>query len=394
MSFDGTALDRHLAGYVDDGRLAGWELGVTRFGEVVHTSHYGWRDREGAVPVDGQTVWRIASMTKPITAVAAMRLWEQKAFALTDPVSRWIPAFADAQVYLDGPASDPRCEPVREPIQVWHLLSHTSGLTAGFLYTDVVDQLYREAGYEWGAPEGATLASCVEDWARLPLRFHPGSGWGYGVSSDVLGRLIEIWSGQPLDEAFATLVTDPLGMVDTGFRAGPLQEPRLPRVYQADPATGKAEASDAFEAMGRVLPAVLSGGGGLTSTLADYTRFTRMLACEGSFEGSQLLEPHTVRMMRSNQLAGDLAALSASGFSETTYDGIGFGLGFANVVDPVAAGTISNPGEYYWGGAFSTQFWVDPVTGVSCVFMCQLFPSTTHKLGKDLRDLVYAALQP
>jgi CubicO group peptidase (beta-lactamase class C family) len=385
-------LDQHLAGYVDDGRLSGWELALTRHDEVVHTSQHGWRDREAGVAVDGKTVWRIASMTKPITSVAAMSLWEEGAFELTDPISRWLPEFADPQVYVKGSHLNPFTAPSREPIRVWHLLSHSSGLSAGFMYTNVVDQLYREAGYEWGPPPGSTLASCVSDWAKLPLRFEPGTAWGYGVSTDVLGRLLEVLTGAGLDEVIAERVTGPLEMHDTGFFADGDRADRLPAVYQRDPKTGGSQRMDLPSASGRTKPAVLSGGGGLVSSLDDYTRFTRMLALDGELEGTRVLAPPTLHLMRQNHLPGDLGELSTGGFAETSFDGVGFGLGFATILDPVKLRTPSSVGEFYWGGAYSTAFWVDPVTGITCTFMTQLFPSSTYPIRAQLRQLVYSAL--
>ena len=385
-------LDRHLASYVDDGRLAGWELALTRHDQVVHTSHYGWRDQEAGVPVDGKTVWRIASMTKPITSVAAMSLWEEGVFELTDPISRWLPEFAQPQVYVKGTHLNPFTAPAQEPIRIWHLLSHSSGLSAGFMYTHVVDHLYRAAGYEWGAPPGSTLAQCVSDWARLPLRFEPGTAWGYGVSTDVLGRLLEVLTDQTLDRVIADRVTGPLDMQDTGFVADGDRADRLPAVYQRHPETGSVQRHDLASQTGRVLPTVLSGGGGLVSTLDDYTRFTRMLALEGELDGTRVLAPPTLRLMRQNHLPGDLGQVSTGGFAETSFDGVGFGLGFATILDPVTLRTPSSPGEFYWGGAYSTAFWVDPVTGITCTFMTQLFPSSTYPIRAQLRQLVYSAL--
>jgi CubicO group peptidase (beta-lactamase class C family) len=384
-------LDRHLARYVEDGRLAGWEVAVTRHDEIVHTAHHGWRDREAGVAVDGKTVWRIASMTKPITSVAAMSLWEEGAFELTDPISRWLPEFANPQVYVKGTHLNPFTAPSQEPIRVWHLLAHASGLSAGFMYTHVVDHLYRAAGYEWGAPAGSTLAACVSDWARLPLRFEPGTAWGYGVSTDVLGRLLEVLTGTTLDEVIAERVTGPLEMHDTGFFAEGDRADRLPAVYQRDPDTGGSQRLDAPCASGRTKPAVLSGGGGLVSTLDDYTRFTRMLALEGELDGRRILAPPTLRLMRQNHLPGDLAQVSTGGFAETSFEGVGFGLGFATIMDPVKLRTPSSAGEFYWGGAYSTAFWVDPVTGITCTFMTQLFPSSTYPIRAQLRQLVYSA---
>jgi CubicO group peptidase (beta-lactamase class C family) len=385
-------LDQHLAGYVDDGRLAGWELALTRGGEVVHESCHGWRDREAGVAVDGKTVWRIASMTKPVTSVAAMTLWEEGAFELTDPISRWLPEFEQPRVYVKGTHLAPFTVPAQEPIRVWHLLAHASGLSAGFMYTNAVDHLYRVAGYEWGAPPGSTLADCVRDWAALPLRFEPGTAWGYGVSTDVLGRLLEVITGAPLDEVFRARVTGPLGMEDTDFYAAGDRAQRLPAVYQPAPGGGPAQRVEGASLAGADKPTVLSGGGGLVSTVADYTRFTRMLAGEGAFEGTRVLAPSTVRLMAQNHLPGDLGQLSTGGFAETTFDGVGFGLGFATIMDPVKLRTPSSVGEFYWGGAYSTAFWVDPVRDVTCTFMTQLFPSSTYPIRAQLRQLVYSAL--
>jgi CubicO group peptidase (beta-lactamase class C family) len=274
---------------------------------------------------------------------------------------------------------------------VWHLLSHSSGLSAGFLYTHVVDHLYRLAGYEWGAPAGHTLAECVRDWAQLPLRFEPGTAWGYGVSTDVLGRLLEVMTGSTLDEVFAERVTGPLEMQDTGFCAAGDRADRLPAVYDRDPATGRARRSDLASQTGRTMPTVLSGGGGLVSSVEDYTRFTRMLAQQGEFEGVRVLAPSTIELMRQNHLPGDLGQLSTGGFAETSFDGVGFGLGFATIMDPVKLRTPSSPGEFYWGGAYSTAFWVDPVRDITCTFMTQLFPSSTYPIRAQLRQLVYSA---
>jgi CubicO group peptidase (beta-lactamase class C family) len=384
-------IDEHLAAYVDDGSLAGWELAITQDDQVVHRGHYGRRDRATGRPVDGSTVWRIASMTKPVTAVAALALWEQGAFSLDDPVSRWIPAFADARVYVSGDAADPQTVPAKEPMRVRHLLSHTSGMSAGFLRLDVVDQIYREAGFEWGSPDGPTLEMCVDRWARLPWRFEPGSAWGYGVSSDVLGRLVEIWTGQRLDDAFRSLVTAPLAMDDTRFWAGPDQQDRLPRFAVGAPLGGEGPSVD-WDAMGRTEPTVFSGGGGLIGTVADYTRFTRMLACEGTFDGTTVLKPETVRLMRTNQLGGDLTQQRTEDFAEAALDGVGFGLGVACVVDPVRDRGGPGQGEFFWGGVFGTLFWVDPVTRTSCIFMAQQLPPTGHPIRAELRELVYGAL--
>ena len=382
-------LDKHLARYVDDGRLAGWQLGITHHDRLAHESSYGWRDREAGLPVESDTVWRIYSMTKPITSVCAMTLWEEGVFELTDPISKWLPAFEDVRVYMGGIDRTLVTVPATEPIRVWHLLTHTSGMTAGFMRQGVVDAMYRDAGYEFGAPR-ATIAECVDDWARLPLLFQPGSAWAYGVSTDVLGRLIEVWTGQSLDAAIESRVCAPLGMSDTVWHCDESRRDRLAALYVVgeDDQAVRSE----FSELAWQRPTVLSGGGGLLSTMADYLRFTRMLGGGGMVDGTRLLSPRTVDLMRGNHLPGDLASLSTGGFAETSFEGVGFGLGFAVLVDPLKLHSVASPGEFYWGGIYSTAFWVDPVEDLSCVFMTQLMPSSTHPIRAQIRQLVYSAL--
>jgi CubicO group peptidase (beta-lactamase class C family) len=265
-------IDAHFARYVDDGRLPGWLLLVSRGGQVVHLSTYGQRDKEAALPVELDTLFRMYSMTKPVTSVAAMMLYEEGAFELKDPVGRFIPAFADMRVFKGGSALAPVTVPATEPMRIWHLLTHTAGLTYGFHHAHPVDAIYRAAGFEWGSPPGADLAECCEQWAQLPLLFEPGSEWNYSVSTDVLGRVVEVASGQTLDRFFAERIFEPLGMSDTGFSANDLD--RLAALYTRNPATGEAFRIDMMGDAAKKPPSMLSGGGGLVGTAADYHRFT------------------------------------------------------------------------------------------------------------------------
>ena len=387
-------IDAHFARYVDDGRLAGWQLAVSRRDEVVHTATYGLRDREAGLPVEADTLWRIYSMTKPITSVAVMQLWEQGRFELTDEVARYLPAFADVKVYDKGSAQRPFLVPAVEPVRIWHLLTHTAGLTYGFMHTSVVDAIYRANGYEWGSPPGLDLAGAVDAWAAMPLLFQPGTAWGYSVATDVLGRLVEVVSGQRPDDYLAEHVLGPLKMTDTSFWVEPERAERLAALYAPQPGTGQAYRLDAFGNAALSEPAMLSGGGGLVSTAADYARFCAMLRGRGALEGTRLLGSRTLDWMTKNHLPGgrDLGELSTGGFAETSFDGIGFGLGFANVLDPLPNKTLSSRGEFFWGGAASTAFWVDPQEEISVLFMTQLLPSSTHPIRPQLRGLVYAAL--
>jgi CubicO group peptidase (beta-lactamase class C family) len=387
-------IDAHFARYVDQGLLAGWHAVVTRRGEVVHSSTHGLRDREAGLPVEADTLWRIYSMTKPITSVAVMMLWEEGRFELTDEISRYLPAFADMRVYTNGPSLKPATVPAVEPIRIWHLLTHTAGLTYGFMQTSVVDALYRAKGFDYGPPAALDLAAAIDEVATLPLLFQPGSAWGYSMALDVLGRLVEVVAGQRLDEFFAERILRPLGMTDTRWWVDEADAARLAAVYAPDPRTGQALRYDRLAAAALREPTFLAGGGGLVCTAADYHRFTQMLLREGELDGVRLLGPRTVRLMRRNHLPGgrDLQALAHDGFSETTREGIGFGLGFAVVHDPVPSRLPTNPGEYYWGGLASTAFWVDPVDEITAMFFTQLIPSGAYPIRPQLRQLVYCAL--
>ncbi len=392
-------IDRHFARYVDDGRLPGWLVTVSRGGRLVYVSSYGSRDLEAGLPVEPGTLWRIYSMTKPVTSVAAMMLHEEGAFELTDPVSAFIPSFADARVYAGGSDQRPVTVPATEPMRIWHLLTHTSGLTYGFHRVHAVDALYRAAGYEWGSPRGTGLAQACDTWASLPLLFQPGAEWNYSVSTDVLGRVVEVVSGQPLDEFFRSRIFGPLGMTDTMFHVGDEDAGRLAALYTRSPEHGRAVRLDAFGAAIRTPGVMLSGGGGLASTAGDYHRFLQMLlATDGSpageLEGARLLSPRTVRYMMTSHLpAGlDLEAFGRPLFAEAPFRGVGFGLGFAVVMDPAAGKVVCSTGEASWGGAASTAFWLDQREELTVSFFTQLLPSSAYPLRPQLRQLVYQAL--
>jgi len=273
------------------------------------------------------------------------------------------------------------------------LLTHTAGLTYGFLHRHVVDEMYRAAGFEWGFPEGLDLAACCERWASLPLLFEPGTEWNYSVASDVLGRVVEVVSGRSLDAFFAERIFTPLGMSDTGFFVEPANASRLAAFYLPDRA-GKAVRNELFGAAALRPPRVDGGGGGLVSTAGDYHRFTRMLLGGGELDGVRLLSPRTVRYMSQNHLP-DGADLGTFGrpFGEAPLAGFGYGLGVAVVRDPLRSKVVSSMGELSWGGAASTAFFVDPSEELIVLFFTQLLPSTTHPmLRPQLRQLVYQAL--
>jgi CubicO group peptidase (beta-lactamase class C family) len=393
-------LDRRLARWVDDGQLPGYLVTVARRGHLVHVGSAGYRHVEAGLPVERDTRWRIYSMTKPVTSVAAMMLYEEGAFELNDPITRWLPEFAETRVYVAGSSQKPVTAPQVEPIRVRHLLTHTSGLTYGFHHAHPVDAMYRAAGHEWATPAGADSAEVCRQWAAIPLVFQPGSEWNYGVSTDVLGRLVEVVSGQPLDEFFEQRIFAPLGMTETSFGLREGDDPdSLARLYGAVPgrpggaATGYAPL-DGLGAGALRKPTFLSGGGGLVSTAADYLRFVELLRRGGSYDGGRLLGSRTIAHMTRNHLPGnqDLETFGRPLFAETPLRGVGFGLGFSMVIDPVRYGVLSSLGDYSWGGAASTAFYVDPVEDVTVGFYTQLLPSSTLPIRNYLRALVNQAL--
>ncbi|MDE3083448.1 MAG: beta-lactamase family protein [Acidobacteriota bacterium] len=382
----------HFDAYVEDRRLPGWLVTVSRGGQLAWTGRGGHRDREQNLAVEDDTLWRIYSMTKPLTSLGAMILYEEGYFDLNDEVSRWIDEFADARVYQSGPASAPVTVPASEPVRVVHLLSHMSGLTYGFNYTHPVDAIYREKGYDFGWPAGADLARAVSDWASSPLLFQPGTKWNYSVATDVLGRLIEIWSGQSLDRFFRERILDPLAMADTDWWCPPEKAERLAQIYV--PSNG---ASVPFDQLGRHSlrwPSILGGGGGLIASAADYQRFMTMLLRGGELDGVRLLSSRTLALMVENHLPGDtdLAAIAIDSFSESDFAGVGFGLGFSVVLDRRANRSLVSEGTFGWGGAASTAFWVDPLEELTVSFFTQLLPSGTYPIRRELQRLVYSSL--
>jgi CubicO group peptidase (beta-lactamase class C family) len=334
-------------------------------------------------------------MTKPVTAVAAMSLYEEGAFELSDPISRWLPEFAETRVYAAGPAQKPVTVPLMEPIRVRHLLSHTSGLTYGFHHAHPVDGLYRLRGHEWGTPPGADSAEVIRQFAAMPVLFQPGSEWNYGVSTDVLGRLVEVIAGKPLDAVFAERVFGPLGMTETSFGLRPEDDvDGLAQLY----GPGVVPLPAPFAEAAYRTPTFLSGGGGLVSTAGDYLKFVEMLRRGGSVSdepgADRVLGARTLAHMVRNHLPGnaDLETFGRPLYAETPLRGVGFGLGFSMVLDPVRYGGVTSVGTYSWGGAASTEFFVDPVEDLTVSFYTQLLPSSTLPMRNYLRTLVQQAL--
>ena len=390
-----TRLDRiehHFAEYVDSGRLAGWQIAIMRDGKLAYHQTRGKRDLETGADWHDDTIARMYSMSKPITSVAAMILHEEGRFQLKDPVANYLPAFADTPVYRTGSFEAPITDPQTEQMRIWHLLTHTSGMTYGFHNSHVTDAIYRKAGFEWGIPKGLDLAACCDRWAELPLAFQPGTEWNYGVSTDVLGRLVEVVAEQPLDEFLRARIFEPLGMVDTDFWVPDDKRDRFAELYFRDPATRRATKMPAPSL--RTQPTMLGGGGGLCGTASDYLRFAQMLMNRGELDGTRILGPRTVDYMTTNHLPGnvDLEAFGRPLFAETSFDGVGFGLGFSVVMDSAANKVPSTAGTYSWGGAASTIFWNDPAERITALFLTQLLPSSTYPIRPQLQQLISQAI--
>jgi CubicO group peptidase (beta-lactamase class C family) len=387
-------LRTHFQRYIDAGKLAGTLTLVARHGQIAYFEPQGHLEIEQRRPMQRDTIFRIYSMTKPITSVALMMLYEQGLFQLDDPVHKFIPAWKNLRVFVSGNYPTFITAPVERPMTMRDLLSHTSGLTYGFMERTNVDAAYRKLGVADRTRPGATLQDMINTLAELPLEFSPGTRWNYSVATDVLGYLVEVISGQRFDVYLRAQVLGPLGMVDTSFTIAPEQLPRFACNYQRQ-GDGRLQLIDAPDSSQYRQGSFFSGGGGLISTVGDYFRFTSMLRNRGELDGIRLLGRKTVELMTMNHLPGgqDLTQLALAGaFTETAYAGVGFGLGFSVMRDPAKAHILGTPGEYAWGGAASTAFWVDPGEDLIVIFMTQLMPSSSYPLRRELRTLTYAAL--
>lgn len=387
-------LDRFLKEqYVEPGKLPGALTLVARRGKLVHTGVLGHADKERGHRLQEDTLFRIYSMTKPITSVAFMMLVEEGKVALEDPVHRFMPSWKDLGVFVAGVPGAFQTKRTDAPMRMIDLLRHTSGLTYGFQQRTNVDAAYRKLGL--GMIESRTnLDSMIESLSTIPLEFSPGTAWNYSVSTDVLGYLVGKISGVPFDEFLKTRIFDPLGMTDTGFYVPESQHHRLAACYALDP-SGKTVLQDDPAKSPYLKPTeFLSGGGGLVSTAADYFKFCSMLLAGGIAKDTRLLGPKTIALMTMNHLPGgrELVEMSRSLFSEATHAGLGFGLGFAQTLDVAKTQTAGSVGAYFWGGAASTVFWIDPQEELIVVFMTQFMPSTLYPIRRDLRTLVYAAI--
>ena len=376
---------------VDSGKLAGLTTMVSRRGRVAHLHSCGMADMAAGLPMASDTIVRIYSMTKPLTSVAIMMLYEQGLFQLDDPISRFLPYFAHMRVATGGQGRKLETVPANREITFRDLLTHTSGLTYGFMQATLLDAVYREQGIDFQTAE-CSLGELVERAAALPLLAQPGTQWNYSIATDVLGHLVAVISGQSFEEFLARHVIEPLRMVDTSFYVPAQKHARFAANYGRG-ADGALFVMDDPATSRFLTPrAIASGGGGLVSTIGDYMRFCQFMLNKGELDGERLLGRKTVELMTSNHLPGDMAAMGMPRFSESSFVGVGFGLGFSVMLDPARAQVTGSAGEFAWGGVASTAFWVDPAEQMAVVLLTQLTPSSTYPIRRELRVLTYSAV--
>jgi len=390
------AIPQFFNSYVERGKLAGVSTLVARHGEVAHFETMGKASLEDGRAMEKDTIFRIYSMTKPITSLALMMLYEEGRFQLTHEVSRYIPAFKDLKVWDGGDADDYKTRALERPMTIRDLLTHTSGLTYGFMHAHPVDALYRRADLDGARTGDITLEEMAARLAEIPLLFSPGTHWSYSMATDVCGYLVEVLSGQTLDAFFASRIFKPLGMVDTGFDVPADKLGRLAANYEKHPTTKVTSLADpGSDASIYARPRrFLSGGGGLVSTMSDYYRFCQMMLNGGVLGGVRLVSRKTVETMTMNHLPDGqtMQEMDRSAFSETGMEGAGFGLGFSVIVDPAAAQSVCSAGNYSWGGLASTYFWIDPEEDLIGILMTQLMPSRAYPLRPQLQQLVYGSM--
>jgi CubicO group peptidase (beta-lactamase class C family) len=385
VGFSSQRLDRiapAMQGYIDQGKLAGTLTLVARNGKIVYLNAQGMQDREAGIAMSEDTIFRIYSMSKPVTAVAAMTLWEQGKFHMFDPIAKYLPELANMKVYVSGSGDDMVVEDAKSPIRIIDLFMHTSGFSYGFSNSEV-DKLYKKM---LSKPDQLNRDNILTKFAELPLTHQPGTAWNYGVSTDIIGFLVEKLSGKKLGEYMQETIFRPLGMKDTGFYVPADKVDRLTQIYTADK-TGQTIVMEK-EPVGDFMsdPKIHNAGGGLVSTMQDYFTFAQMMLNGGEINGVRILGRKTVEYMSSNHLPKNLIPYSNSSQGE------GYGLAMSVTVDPEMAGFMTSKGDFGWGGAASTYFRVDPEEKIVMISMAQFVPIGFHRYHDDFRNLVYQAL--
>ena len=382
-------INKLMQGYVNEGKLAGAVTMLSREGEVFHFESHGLADIDRVLPMEKNSIFRIYSMTKPITSVAVMMLYEEGHFSLDDPVGKFIPELGGMKVYDGMGERGMRLVEQDKPITIRHLLTHTSGLSYGFHKDSPVEEQYRQS--DMMDPQ-SNLPEMVKKLSALTLLTQPGAKWRYSVASDVLGCLVQVISGQPFDEFLQERILEPLGMVDTAFYVSEEKLDRLAAVYGPKSDGSIEELENTLVNKFKAPHTLFSGGGGLTSTAEDYMRFSQMLCNEGELDDVRILGSKTVEMMTSNHLPESLKPFAVGQSNASDTRGCGFGLGFRVVMDIAEHGILGSEGIYSWGGAASTIFWVDPMEDMVAILLTQMMPSSTYPLRREFQVATYQAL--
>ena len=393
LGFDKARLARlkqWMQRYTDSGRWPGGAVLVARHGELAFFDCDGYADVKAKQPWQRDLIARIYSMTKPVTAVALMMLYEEACVHLDDPVEAYLPEFKNRQLLIPGATSLDQTVPVKTTMTIHHLLTHRCGLSL-FANPRLLGEAYAKETLGLNLSYGG-LDKMVRRIAELPLEWEPGTRWQYSAGSDVIGRIVEVVSGMTLDKYFATRIFEPLGMTDTGFSVPESAMSRFPPLYEATAGGMALHEVPEASAWRQCKVDTFCGGGGLVGTIDDYWRFAEMLRGGGELNGERLLSPRTLRLAACNHLPGDLAALATDVWAETQFEGVGFGLLGSVVLDPAKAQISAQVGDYGWGGAAGTFFWVSPVDDVIVIVFTQLLPSSAIPVRKELRALVHGAL--
>ena len=392
VGFSSKRLDRlnnRMQPYIDGGKLAGALTMLARRGEVFHFETYGVQDLESGVAVDENTIFRLYSMSKPITSVAVMMLYEEGHFSLDDPVGKFVPAFANMKVFDGMGETGMRLVNQHRPITIRHLLTHTSGLSYGLHKDTPIDAMYHEARI---ADADGTLKEVMDRLGKIPLVNHPGTRWRYSMSATVLGYLVEVVSGQPFDEFLRDRLFTPLGMDDTSFFVPEGKLHRLATAYVPSRGGGIASHEGSVTTRHKRPHAMKSGGAGVVSTAPDYLRFCQMLLNGGELNGERILAPKTVQMMVSDHLTDVLKPYVVEDRFGGYTKGCGFGLGFSVVNDIAQHGIPGSDGMYGWFGAASCYFWIDPAEELIANLMTQFMPVTWYPLHREFQTATYQAM--
>jgi CubicO group peptidase (beta-lactamase class C family) len=382
-------IDGYLQGIIDEGTLAGAVTLVARHGKTVHTSVMGKKDLASGEPLALDTIFRIFSMTKPVTGVAMAICWDESYWTPDDPIEKHLPAFGKAGVFAGvDEAGNPKTVPAQRPATMRQLMTHTAGLRYGFDPNDPLDKAYMRANV-WQSENLAEFAGKV---AALPLAYEPGSKWLYSMSMDVQAALIERWTGMSAPDFYRTRIFEPLGMVDTAFHTPPEKQARRATLYRWSPRQKKLVESPPI--LGRdhdAPPALANGGGGLVSTVSDYARFAQMLLNGGELDGTRIVSAEAVKLMMTNHLSEELMAARHGVGPQQIRPGFGYGFNGAVFTDPELAGVPVGKGTYHWDGAASTWFWVDPVHDLLYVGLVQLLSETAPALQKTTQTMMAQA---